>query len=99
MADENTSRLLIDSAKFRDKLLIAQTDTQPFKRYTSSNCYADGHPNTISDGDCFGRQQVDNGTIGTNLDIACRNSLSVAETPNQPFERYTSEKPYGEGNC
>lgn len=63
--------------------------------YTKENQYSAGHPNTISDGDYKGRDPEGiGGSIGTKLDIGKRELLL-----GKNAGRYTSENPYGDGNC
>lgn len=88
MADENTSRLLVNSASFRTENLVRNSC-----RYTCGKEYNATSPDVLSDGDCRGRDpQAEGGTIGTNLDIQQRGCTTVRNG-------YTNAKPYGEGNC
>jgi len=57
--------------KMRDSLLAKNAD-----RYTPGNEYLPAHQDTLSDGDCRGRDPENQGeSIGTNKDIDMRNSL------------------------
>lgn len=57
--------------KMRDCSLAKNSD-----RYTHGSEYCAGVPDTISDGDCRGRDpEGQSGTIGTNKDIQMRNNL------------------------
>jgi hypothetical protein len=64
-------------------------------RYLPENQYDVAHPDTLSDGDCRGRDPEDaGGSIGTNKDITERTIQLVRNSC-----LYTTDKPYGEGNC
>lgn len=61
--------------------------------YTYGDEYGASHPDTISDGDCKGRDpEGQGGSIGTNKDIEMRNKLMAKNT-----DGYTSTKQYCAG--
>jgi len=74
--------------KMRECLLAKNSDG-----YTSTNQYCAGVPDTISDGDCRGRDpQSGGGSIGTNKDIQMRNCLMAKNS-----DGYTSTNQYCAG--
>ena len=90
MADitcDNSSRLLVNGASFRDENLVRNSG-----RYTCAKEYCAGSPDTISDGDCKGRDpQAPGAPIGTNEDIADR-TCSIAKNSKHytPGHEYCS---------
>jgi len=86
---DNSSRLLTNSASFRDENLVRNKCCHG---YTSGNEYCAGNKDTISDGDCRGRDpQVPGGSIGTNEDIADRNcSIAKNSARYYPGHEYCS---------
>lgn len=94
MADDNSSRLLEMSEAFRTCSLVKNAS----RNLIGKSEYMVGSPDTISDGDCRGRDPKDptsaSSSIGTNLDISSRIS-QLAKNGSL----YTAAKPYGEGNC
>lgn len=84
---DNSSRLLVNSASFRDENLVRNKCCHG---YTFSNEYCTGNADTISDGDCRGRDpQTPGASIGTCIDIADR-TCSIAKNSN----RYTPAHEY-----
>ena len=68
MADEESSRLLKNSVDYRTCSVAKNS-----KGYTPGNEYCQAHQDTLSDGDCRGRDpEAEGGEIGTNKDIDMR---------------------------
>lgn len=87
MADES-SRLLVNSVDYRTCSLAKNSD-----RYTPGSEYCAGVPDTVSDGDCKGRDpQNGGGSIGTNKDIEMRECLMAKNS-----DRYTPGNEYCAG--
>jgi len=65
-------------------------------RYQPENQYDVAHPDTLSDGDCRGRDPLkpESASIGTNTDICERNCQLLNNCC-----LYSSSSPYDEGNC
>jgi len=81
MADES-SRLLVNSEHFRTCSIAKNS-----KGYIPGSEYCAGVPDTISDGDCRGRDpQDDGGSIGTNKDIQMRNCLMTKNADGYTYE-------------
>jgi len=75
--------------QMRECLLAKNAD-----RYIFGNEYCAGNPDTISDGDCRGRDPQNNGaSIGTDKDIQMRNCLLAKNA-----DRYTFGNEYCAGN-
>lgn len=95
MAENNdgigSSRLSEISQQFYTCSMIRNSS-----RYVPENKYDVAHPDTISDGDCRGRdpEAPDSASIGTNKDIFERECQLVKNSC-----LYTQANPYGEGNC
>jgi len=71
MADEESSRLLANSADYRTCSIAKNS-----KGYTPGKEYLPTTPDTISDGDCRGRDpETEGASIGTNKDIEMREKL------------------------
>jgi hypothetical protein len=88
---DDSSKLLEISQQFLSCNIIRNSC-----RYTTENQYNVAHPDTISDGDCRGRdpETPTSTSIGTNKDIFERDCQLVKNS-----HLYTSGNPYGEGNC
>lgn len=74
-----SSRLDKMSIEFRKKLLAKN-------RYTQNKKYNISHPNALSDGDEIG-MGLNNGSVGTNVDIAQREKLLAKNlfNKNNPY--------------
>lgn len=79
----------IRDIEMRNKLMAKNSDG-----YTKGDEYCIGHEDTISDGDCRGRNPEANGSaIGTTCDIEMRNKLLAKNR-----DRYTKEDEYCSGH-
>lgn len=86
MGDEESSRLLENSKDYRTCSVAKNS-----KNYTPGNEYQASHADTISDGDCKGRDPEDiGGEIGTNIDIDTRNKQMAKNA-----DGYTYGNEYG----
>ena len=75
--------------EMRNKLMAKNSDG-----YTCGNEYCAGHQDTLSDGDCRGRDpEGSGGVIGTNCDIEMRNKLMAKNK-----DRYTKGDEYCAGH-
>lgn len=89
MANEESSRLLSNSESFRT-CSIAKNSAG----YTPGDEYCAGHEDTISDGDCRGRDpEGQGGVIGTTCDIDMRNKLMAKNS-----DGYTKGNQYCAGH-
>jgi hypothetical protein len=98
---EETSRLLNDSAIFRDCSIAFNS-----AGYTPNNEYCQLHEDTIADGDCKGRDPQDgdqqNPSIGTNKDVDMRNcSMAKNAALYTPGNEYKAlhEDTIADGDC
>jgi hypothetical protein len=86
---DNSSRLLVNSAIFRDCNLVRN---KCCCGYTCGNEYCAGSKDVISDGDCRGRDPQSPGApIGTCIDIADRTcSIAINSNRYTPGHEYCS---------
>ncbi len=85
MADEESSRLLDNSKDYRTCSIAKNS-----KGYTPGNEYCQAHQDTLSDGDCRGRDpEAEGGSIGTSKDISMRNcSMAKNKDGYTPGDEY-----------
>ena len=98
MADEESSRLLANSADYRKCSIAKNADGYiPGKEYLPTT------PDTISDGDNRGRDpETEGGSIGTNIDIETRNKLMAKNTDGYTYgDEYgpSHEDTISDGDC
>lgn len=86
MADEESSRLLENSEDYRTCSIAKNS-----RGYQPGNEYLPAHSDTLSDGDCRGRDpETEGGAIGTNKDIETRNKQMAKNA-----DGYTYGNEYG----